>query len=391
LADTAATGRSGGGFLHSVCSSELEGVRARTQSRHWRVVVTLAGTALSIFLCYPWKWRHYSEENLPWKALRKQIAHPLQARDYPPESHPAKKAFRLTVPVFVRATGIGIPGAIVVQLLSGVALLYLTVSVGFVATQDRVTATLGCLATAATYLGASAFWDYRGNFDSLAICFLLAAMLARSAALVAVLVFLAAFTDERALVAALLVHFWFVVRRLLQRADGGSAWMPRPSWGIVVAAIAYAAVRTFLAWRFHLTAPVGDSADVGLAVFRRQLDTLPFGVWSALEGLWLPVMAALGLLWARRFRLAAAGVAGILALLVLCAHMVWDVTRSAMYVFPVVFIAAATVAAREAQYTVRATYLMAAFVSVIVPTAFVQGNAVSVCRTLPTSLAKLFW
>ena len=167
--------------------------------------------------------------------------------------------------------------------------------------------------------------------------------------------------------------------------------MPGPSWGIVVAATAYAAVRTFLAWRYQLATPVGDSADVGLAVFRRQLDTLPFGVWSALEGLWLPVLAAVGLLWATRPRLAAAGVVGILAVLILGAHFVWDVTRSAMYVFPVVFIAAATLAARETQYTVRATYLMSAFVSALVPTAFVQGNAVSVCRALPTSLARLFW
>jgi len=322
------------GYLQSVCARELEGLRAWTEVRHWRLVVTAAATALSIFISFPGpRWGDLDMKGRAWKALGKQIGEPFKPRDYPPETHQAKMSFRLTVPLFVRMTGIGIRGAAALHLVSGVALLYLTVSLAFAATGDRVTAALAALATASTYLGASAFWDTRGYFDALAICFLLAAMSCRSAPLVGSFVLLGAFTDERALVAALFVHLWFVTRGLLREGSSRRVWMPGPSWGI---------------------------------------------------------LAAIGLLWTR-FRLVGACLTGVLVALVLGAHCVWDVTRSGMYVFPVVFIAAAALADREARQTLRATYLLSALVCALTPTGHLQANEVLLTRPLFAWIGMHFW
>jgi len=379
------------GYLQSVCARELEGLRAWTEVRHWRLVVTAAATALSIFISFPGpRWGDLDMKGRAWKALGKQIGEPFKPRDYPPETHQAKMSFRLTVPLFVRMTGIGIRGAAALHLVSGVALLYLTVSLAFAATGDRVTAALAALATASTYLGASAFWDTRGYFDALAICFLLAAMSCRSAPLVGSFVLLGAFTDERALVAALFVHLWFVTRGLLREGSSRRVWMPGPSWGILAAAAVYAGLRWFLAHRFGLATPVGEAALVGLGPLRGQFGSFPFGVWSILEGLWLPVLAAIGLLWTR-FRLVGACLTGVLVALVLGAHCVWDVTRSGMYVFPVVFIAAAALADREARQTLRATYLLSALVCALTPTGHLQANEVLLTRPLFAWIGMHFW
>lgn len=378
-------------FLRSVCAQELEGLRAWTEVRHWRLLLTAAATALSLLLAFPGaRWGDLAMDGPAWKALQRQITDPLQPQDYLAHSHQSKMAFRLTVPLFARLTGSGIRGAAALHLLSGLALFYLSISLGLAATGDRVIAALIALATASTYLGASAFWDARGYFDALAIALILAAMLCRSAPLAGLFVLLAAFTDERALGAALLAYLWFVIRGLLQGASDRAGRMPAPASGILAAALAYAGLRWFLGYRFGLGTPMGDSALIGMGPARGQLDSFAFGAWSVLEGLWLPVLAAIGVLW-RPFRLASVLLAGVLAAQVVGAHCVLDVTRSGMYVFPAVFIAAAVLAAYEAPDTVRLALLMAAFVSLLAPTGQLQANEVILCRPLPAWLARLFF
>lgn len=378
-------------FLRSLCARELEGLRVWTEVRHWRLLLTASATALSLFLAFPGvRWGDLAMNGPAWKALQQQIAEPFQPQDYSPETHQSKMAFRLTVPLFARMTGIGVRGAAVLHLLSGVALLYLGIALGVAATGDRVIAALIALATASTYLGASAFWDARGYFDALAISLVLSAMLSRSAPLAGLFILLAAFTDERALGAALLAHLWFVARGLLRGRSGSRAWMPGPSRGILAAAVAYACLRWFLGHRFGLASPMGEAALVGPGSLWGQLDGFVFGFWSLLEGLWLPVLAAAGLLWLQ-FRLAGLFLAGVLMAQVVGAHCVLDVTRSGMYVFPVVFIAAAVLAAHEARDTLRLVFLVAALVCVLAPTGHLQANEVILCRTLPAWLARLFY
>jgi hypothetical protein len=253
-----------------------------------------------------------------------------------------------------------------------------------------VTAALTALAAASTFLGASAFWDARGYFDALAIGLVLAAMACRAVAPVALLVLLAAFTDERALGAGLLACFWFVVRGRREGASGRARWLPRPAWGVLLATAAYVGARQVLARRFGLATPIGETAAVGLDQLRGQLTSMPFGVWSVLEGLWLPVLAGFALLW-RRWRLPSGIVILVLALQLLSAHCVWDVTRSGMYVFPVVFVSAAALARVETPDTVRALFLLATLVCVLAPTGHLQANEVHLCRPVTAWIALSLW
>jgi hypothetical protein len=135
---------------------------------------------------------------------------------------------------------------------------------------------------------------------------------------------------------------------------------------------------------------MGESAFVGPGSLLGQLDGFAFGFWSVLEGLWLPVLATIGLLWLR-FRLAGLLLAGVLMAQVVGAHCVLDVTRSGMYVFPVVFIAAAVLTAHEARDTVRLVFLVSALVCVLAPTGHLQANEVILCRTLPAWLARFLY
>ena len=349
--------------------------------------LTLACAAVALFFASPSHWEGMREK--PWRALEKQFRHPLKARQYPPESHQAKLAFRLTVPIVVHVTRTGIPGAITLQILSALGLLYLTASLAFEITDDRVLAALITLATAMSYVGFSGFWETRGMFDTLAIGLLVAAMRTRSPGHVALLVLLAGFTDERGLVASVFVYLWFVVRSL--PADDASprlAWFPREGWGVAGAIAAYLAIRLLLGTLYGLRTPIGNQADVGPAVFAAQIRVFPVGVWTALESLWLPVLAALALLLTSRLRHFGVVLAGALVTVLVVANCAIDVTRGATYVFPVVFVALRVLAVWETRETLQTLGLWSVLIGVLVPNVYMQGIFVNPCYGTPVIVGR---
>ena len=91
------------------------------------------------------------------------------------------------------------------------------------------------------------------------------------------------------------------------------------------------------------------------------------GVWTFLEGLWIPILAAL---WTWKDPSARPYVAASLAggvLLVGGALAVIDLTRSGAYLFPAVFVALRLLASRTDQAFLRATFFVAALVCLIFP------------------------
>jgi hypothetical protein len=327
-----------------------------TAASGWQWRVTLLSVALSLTMSFPSIDVFLSGEfDRTWAALAAQIAHPFTPKDYPPLSHEAKMAFRLTLPTTLHILGLGTRSALLVGMLSGVALLYLTAGAVFRLTADRVTAALCTVATATTFTGASAFCDLRGVFDGLALALLVGAIYTSSPLASFVLCFLAAFTDERSLLAGALLFLLHTLRRRLGAPDPSKPAL----WPYPLAAVAYIGTRLALGATYGLSTPL---AGVGLSTFVRQIHSLPLGVWTALEGLWIPVGGFLCLLaLARRWWLLL-GYGAVLAGILVGANSVIDVTRSAIYVFPVVLSAAVWIGAYESRFVLRRLCTLAAAV-----------------------------
>ena len=144
---------------------------------------------------------------------RFRILPPIWAAGLPPASHEAKLTFRLAVPVLARTLHLGRDGMLALFALCGVFTLYLTLDLSFRITQNRIAAAAVCLGVACVWPGVLAFHQLLGGFyDAVALCLVLAAMWA-PAPLAAIGLLAAAWTDERALLAGLLVMVYAGLRR----------------------------------------------------------------------------------------------------------------------------------------------------------------------------------
>jgi len=338
--------------LRALEGRALERLEGLTRGPAWLGRVTLAALALVLLLSPPDPEAMAGRRGPQWPDLEQQVAHPLAARGFSPELHQAKTALRLTVPVTGHVLGLGRRGLIALDALAGVLLFPVLAALVARATGDRLAGALVALCLAGTYAGVVAFNDYLGPFfDSIALALLALAMLAPTAWLVAPLVLLAAFTDERAALGALLVPFGAGSRPVAARLVGVAA-------GLVL----WLALRLVLERAYGLRTPIGDAADAGPAVFFRHLASWPLATFAAFEGLWAGLAIGLAGLVRQRRSLGLLMSAAVLGMLVV-AGSVLDATRSALFVLPALPLALAAAPTGR----LRPLLLRAALVSWVFP------------------------
>jgi hypothetical protein len=304
-----------------------------------------------------------------WDIQETQFREPLTPRIYDPQHHEAKSAFRLTVPVVAHILGLQRTGALVLSFCSGVLFLFLAASITHRETRDRVAASLTSLGLAGTFVGACGFVDHRGMFDSVAIALLAASMWVEAPLAIFGFVLASAFTDERAFIASPLVMLWHAARLGPMKNDIRASHAKQARCFAVVAMLpAYAIIRIYLGYRYGLKS---SATAVGFHTLALQLHALPLAFWTALEGFWLLVAAACGILVARRQRIFLVLFTGAITAVLMVAFCVEDLTRSAIYVVPAVFVAVAVVAGSESRQTVRRLVLVCAAASILAPTYYV--------------------
>ena len=112
------------------------------------------------------------------------------------------------------------------------------------------------------------------------------------------------------------------------------------------------------------------------------------GIWSALEGLWIPVLYAGIMLYRNKRYFEMLKYAGICCIILLAGLMVVDITRSVVYLFPVVF-AAITVLQRYVSKEKLNQLLWFALILCFVYPAYYTGGKSSIWWTYPLPLQML--
>ncbi len=278
-----------------------------------------------------------------WESARIKFDHPLtdMNRLVPAGSHESNLTFRLTVPVIAHVLHSRKWGVLLLSAIAGIALLYFVLSAAFSACGSKKAAISVCLAVACTWPGAAGFHESRGGYyDAVALCLVAAAFATSSSWVGAFCLFVAAWTDERALIAApfLMMH---------------------RSWGFGWLVAAYAALRVLMVAGFGF--PIGV-AGVGWPVLAEQVQTIPLGIWSGLGGCWLMVGSAM------RKRV---WFAGLVVLSMIGGLVVVDLTRGMTYCLPAVFVALSLLDRREAE---RLSAL-GALISLATPALYLEGAA----------------
>ncbi|HTC34553.1 MAG TPA: hypothetical protein VK724_14330 [Bryobacteraceae bacterium] len=331
------------------------GIDGILSGSHWKLKALCAVAAIALFRAFPSYDALASDFHRgTWRDVQIKFDHPLidTSRIFAPGSHESKLTYRLTVPILAHVLHLGETGLLILFGLSGFVLLYLILKVVFTLTGSKRAALFVCLAVACVWPGQAAFHELRGGYyDALALCLLVAACATSSSLLTAALIFLAAWTDERALIAS---SFVFLLRR-----------------GKAVAVVVAAAV--YLGIRAYLTATISgvDVGGVGFVILSQQLNVIPLAIWTGLGGAWMLVFAgALAFVREKRY-LAAAGFCGALALVIVVSMLVADTTRSMAYCLPAAFVALTALNPNR----IEKLSAIAAAISVLVPSFYLEGSS----------------
>jgi len=337
----------------------------------WKLKALLAVGALSLFRAFP---RYETLRTIffetTWRNVQVKFDHPMAdtSRIFPPGSHESNLTFRLTVPILAHIFHLHRAGVLIFFAFVGFVLLYLVLKVAFTLSASKRVALFVCLSTACTWPGEAAFHELRGGYyDALALCLVLGACATSSSIVTAALLFLAAWTDERALVASAFVFLLYAYNN----AGGFRRFLVGKPAAAVVAAAAYLGIRAYLtaAHSYVLTA-----GGVGFSVFSQQVNVIPLGIWTGLGGSWILVFLGwLTLFLQKRYLLAAAFCAALVGAIAASLAVI-DVTRGMAYCLPAVFVALAALSSREGGRQIEKLAAISAVISLLVPTYYLEGS-----------------
>lgn len=348
-----------------------------TSGKRWVLKATALLFALSMFFHFPsynylTGYLNGTELNPRWDAFKQQRDHPFTPVTHKVGSHQEKIAFRLTVPCMARIAQLGPVGVYAVQVVLGLIMIAMVLSLCERITGDRTASLLCAGGIVFTYAGSAAFFDVWGLFDAFAYFFLIMALTLRQPAAIAGAIFLACFTDERALIAAPLVLLFHLTSTYDANGTTRSRTSMARSIACAVAVVAYLVTRWMLADAFGLRTGTGN---IGIQTFFKEMDQVAWGLWSGLEGQWLVVAAFFIVLWTALDRWKSLTWVLALGLVSCSAVMVWDVTRSMAYGFVVLFPAIAYLAPRLGLPKLRVLLFFACLVSLLHPMYFTFGQA----------------
>ena len=342
---------------------------------YWKPKALAVIVLMTLFRAFPsydaLRWPYVEST---WLHMQPLLEHPL--------SDPAKFSFaekdarltnlrfRRTIPVLAYALNLRRNGLLFIFAVSGIVLLLGTLHTVERVTSSRKAAFLVCLAVACAWPGEAAFHDLRGGyFDAVALCLLVLALALSSPVPVALCVFLAAWTDERALLASAFVLLFAISRS--PKTGWGSLKCGKPL-GVMAAWVAYLATR---AWLTSFDSLATTSGGLGLTAFTQQLNAVPLGIWTGLGGCWiLTGCGVVSCIFQKRHWMSVF-FCGALLLLAALAAAITDITRTMSYGLPAVFLALNLLACGEPVRRIERVALLSAAVAFATPTYYVQGSS----------------
>lgn len=353
---------------------------------HWKAKALFVILFIAILRAFP----SYDALRTPftvatWRAAQLKFDHPLldTGKLFEPVSHESKLTFRLTVPVVAHLLHLSRTGVLILSAIVGAILLFTVLKLAYEITDDRRIAFFLTLAVACTWSGLTAFQDLRGGYyDAVALCLLLTAMSARSAILAGIAAFLAAWTDERALIALPLVIAFFAFQARLDKLS-----LRAPLSAVLIAGVSYLLTRGYLTVTHSYSL---NTTGIGIDVLLKQAKVVPLGIWAGIGGGWILLVLSLWVLWRAKQYVALAGFLAALVPVIGTALIVSDSTRSAAYCLPAVMLALIVLRSDIPLKNLAILVLAVAAISLLVPTVYCEGTNIFWLYPLPVQLFRWF-
>jgi hypothetical protein len=260
--------------------------------------------------------------------------HLFKPTKYPEYSHMANTQLRITVPVIAKLMGTRSKIVVfIIQEIFGISFLLITCLLSYRLTKDKIISAILTLSIGFIYVGKAAFVDVEGLLDSFAYFFLALALFTRNKPLILVSLLLAYFTDERALLSSSLIAIFYFLEFLEINKDKINfySFIKARAFYMLLSWILYFTIRFILFKLYGLNNP-----STGIVL--PNLHNLAYIFWDGLQGFWLLVVfATLYIIIEKRFFILSLLIIAVLVI-VISTSMVYDLTRSIAYIFPLIFV-----------------------------------------------------
>jgi len=329
--------------------------------KHWYLAITIIAVLVILFLTAPsyfalTKGFKPCSDCVDFQQEINRADHLFKPTKYPEYSHMANTQFRLTVPLIAKL--IGTRSKIVIfciQEIFGIIFLLITCLLSYRLTKDKIISAILTLSIGFIYAGKAAFVDIEGLTDSFAYFFLILALFTRFKPLILISLLLAYFTDERALLSSSLIAIFYFLEFLEIDKINFYSFIKARVFYMLLSWVLYFTIRFIL---FNLYGLNNPSTGIVLP----NLHNLAYIFWDGLQGFWLLVVfGTLYTIIEKRFFILSLLIIAVLVI-VISTSMVYDLTRSIAYIFPLIFVSLFLVEKAMNKFQIRKIIILSCLV-----------------------------
>lgn len=306
-----------------------------SKKRYWVLRLAVLLAAFSFILSPPkleYLLPNSAAEPVAWKSVDFQMKNFLKPMPFHENSHEAKRVFRLTVPFLGVITGIkSVLFWTYFQIFLGASFFYFLLKITLNITGFSLETLYFNIGLVGCFFATAGITDTGSRFDGYSYFFILLAMVYRNPLSVFAFTLLASFCDERAFIACTLVFLWWLFQYLFKKID-----KIYPLIAVILGMLTYLGLRLFLTYSYNLSTPSGDIAS--LNPLKYNIHFIPFGFLANFELYWFFIFIALLFLLIKRKKFLAFLYTGALSVITLVSFLVYDITSSLSYAFPLILI-----------------------------------------------------
>jgi hypothetical protein len=360
-------------------------------TRYWLiksvVLVTITAFMFSSFPSYEMLSDPHVKNDL-WGRTLTKFDNPLKNMGVYGTSQVANRTFRITVPAICHILGLRQFGSMALMFCIGLCVFAVTGKIVEGMTNCRNTAFLAMFFLSGTFPGVVSFVDISALFDGMGVLCLLLALYLTNPLAISLCVFLAAWTDERALIASSFVLVYHQLPYLKKEVYSIKKFLSKTSISIVLIWAIYFLIRYYLIFAKGYSVTRSDYGFVNTA---KNISTIPLAFWTGLESGWLVVLFSIIILLKLRQKLYLAVFLALISIHLSGCTIVHDLTRSVGFIVPVYFVSLKILCYYEQKLFIRNLVLISALIAYLSPNWIVGGPDVMWQYPLPLQALRWFF